>query len=138
MFAAFAAAMNSSDIAANAMLIPPEADPVIPASTVTVTASLTSGLGIALSTAETAAKPGNSAITPPKPYSDAVLSDASNAPATAALLPSANFASTGLQANANTVRMPSSNAPSTAQMAATGPIFVMIAWPPSVTSCVAP
>src|SRR6476659_866795 len=95
MFAAFAAALNSSDIAARAMLMPPEAEPVMPASTVTVTASLTSGLGIALSAAETAAKPGNNAITPPNPYSDAVLSDASNAPATAALLPSANFASTG-------------------------------------------
>src|SRR6478736_5679321 len=59
MFAAFAAAMNSSDIAARAMLMPPEAEPVMPASTVTVTASLTSGLGIALSAAETAAKPGN-------------------------------------------------------------------------------
>src|SRR3954447_735330 len=53
IFAALAAAMNSSDIAARAMLMPPEAEPVIPARTVTVTASLTSGLGIALSAAET-------------------------------------------------------------------------------------
>ena len=39
--------------------MPPEAEPVMPASTVTVTASLTSGLGIALSAAETAAKAAN-------------------------------------------------------------------------------
>src|SRR5215218_5606645 len=130
--------MNESDIAANAMLIPPEAEPVLPASTVTVTASLTSGFGIALRAAATTANPGNSAITPPNPYSEAVLSDANSAPATAALLPSANFASTGPQANANTVRMPSSSAPSTAQMAASGPTFVAIVWPPSVISCVAP
>jgi hypothetical protein len=97
MFAAFATAMNSSDFAARAMLMPPEAEPVMPASTVTVTALLTSGLGIARSAAETAAKPAYSAITPPNPYSDAVLSDASKAPATAALLPSANLASTGRQ-----------------------------------------
>src|SRR4029079_11031546 len=102
------------------------AEQVMPASTVTVTASLTSGLGIALSAAETAAKPGNSAITPPNPYSDAVLSDASKAPATAALLPSANFASTGRQAKRNTVAIPRSSAPSTAHIAATGPICVMI------------
>src|SRR3954447_5597785 len=126
MFAAFAAAMNSPDIAARAMLMPPEAEPVMPASTVTVTASLTSGLGIALSAAETAAKPGNSAITPPNPYSDAVLSDASKAPATAALLPSGNFASTGRQAKAITVRIPIIRAPSTAQIAATDATWVTI------------
>ena len=38
----------------------------------------------------TTRKPGSAAITPPKPYSDAVFIDASSAPATAALLPSAN------------------------------------------------
>ena len=90
------------------------------------------------SAAETAAKPGSSAITPPNPYSDAVLSDASKAPATAALLPAANLASTGRQAKTNTVAIPRSSAPSTAHMAATGPICVTIAWPPSVTSCFAP
>ncbi len=49
IFAASAAAMNVSDIAASAMLMPPEAEPVMPASTVTLIASLMSGLGIALS-----------------------------------------------------------------------------------------
>ena len=48
IFAASAAAMNVSDIAASAMLMPPDADPVIPASTVTLMASLISGLGIEL------------------------------------------------------------------------------------------
>src|SRR3974390_2165609 len=57
---------------------------------------------------------------------------ASSAPATAALLPSANFARTGRQANANTVRMPRSSAPSTAQIAAKGPTFVTMGWLPSV------
>ena len=37
---AFAASMKVCDIAANAMLMPPEAEPVMPASAVTVTASL--------------------------------------------------------------------------------------------------
>ena len=41
-------AMNVSAMAASAMLMPPEADPVMPASEVTVTASLTSGSGIGL------------------------------------------------------------------------------------------
>ncbi len=41
--------MNVSAIAASAMLMPPDADPVMPASTVTLIASLISGLGIALS-----------------------------------------------------------------------------------------
>ena len=118
--------MNVSAIAASAMLMPPDADPVMPASTVTLIASLMSGLGIALSASAISTKPGSSAITPPKPYSDAVFIDASSAPATAALLPSANFASTGRQANANTVRMPSSSAPSTAQIAATPTIWVTI------------
>src|SRR5262250_3362985 len=131
IFAASAAAMNVSDIAASAMLMPPDADPVMPASTVTVTASLTSGLGIDLSTSAIDTKPGSSAITPPKPSSDAVLSDASNAPATAALLPSANFGSTERHANTKTVRMPSSNAPSTPQIAATPGICVTIGLAPS-------
>ena len=48
MPAALAAAMNSPDIAASAIDMPPEAEPVIPASVVTVIASLTSGLEIAL------------------------------------------------------------------------------------------
>ena len=39
--------MNSFDIAASAIDMPPEAEPVMPASEVTVIASCTSGLGIA-------------------------------------------------------------------------------------------
>ena len=93
----------------------------MPASAVTVIASLTSGFGIAFSASATTVKPGRAAMTPPKPYSDAVFIAASSAPATAALVPSANFAITGLNANARTQRMPTSSAPSTAQMAATLP-----------------
>ena len=60
MFAALAAAMNVSAIAASAMLMPPDADPVMPASAVTVIASLTSGLGIAFSaSADTVMNPGS-------------------------------------------------------------------------------
>ena len=118
--------------------MPPEADPVIPASTVTLIASLISGLGIALSASETTTKPGSSAITPPNPYSDAVFIAASRAPATAALLPSANFATTGRHANTNTVRMPRISAASTAQIAATPAILVTIGWPPSLISWVVP
>src|SRR6185503_2197950 len=125
-------------MAARAMLMPPEAEPVMPASTVTLIATLISGLGIACNELATTAKPGSSAMMPPKPYSDAVLSDASSAPATAALLPSANLASTGRQANANTVRMPSSSAPSTAQMAATELICVMIGLAPRPMVCCSP
>src|SRR5881394_1343758 len=85
MCAALAAAMNVSDIAASAMLMPPDAEPVMPAKVVTVIASLISGFGIALSASATTRKPGSAAITPPKPYSDAVFIDASSEPATAAL-----------------------------------------------------
>ena len=114
--------MNASDIAASAMLRPPEAEPVMPASVVTVIASFTSGLGIAFRASATTMKPGSAAMTPPKPYSDAVFIEASSEPATAALVPSANLAMTGLNAKASTVRMPTSRAPSTAQIAATLPI----------------
>src|SRR5438128_385194 len=117
MWAALAAWMNVSDMAASAILMPPEAEPVIPASTVTVIASLISGFGMALSASATTINPGSAAITPPKPYSEAVFIEASNDPATAALVPSAKRAMTGLNANAITDKMPTSSAPSTAQMA---------------------
>jgi hypothetical protein len=42
-----------------------------------VTSTLTGGLGLALSAADTDLKPRNGAITPPKPNSDAVSSGAS-------------------------------------------------------------
>src|SRR5205807_523746 len=106
------------DMAASAMLMPPEAEPVMPASVVTAIASLTSGFGIAFSASATNRKPGRPAITAPKPYSDAVFIEASSEPPTAALEPSANFGPTRFQANTSTVRMPISSAPSTAQMAA--------------------
>src|SRR6478735_4550319 len=107
MPAAFALAMNVSAIAASAMLMPPEADPVMPASALMLTASLMSGLGICLSESAINRKPGSAAITAPNPYSDAVFIDASSDPETADLVPSANFALTGFQASAATQRMPS-------------------------------
>src|SRR5690606_22713240 len=82
-------------------------------------ASLTSGLGIEPSALATTRKPGRAAITAPKPYSEAVFIEASMAPPIADLVPSANAATTGFQAKAMTLRMPSSSAPCTAQMAAT-------------------
>src|SRR5215831_15938992 len=114
--------MNCSDIAASAMLMPPDAEPVIPASVVTVIASLTSGFGIDLSASAITVNPGSDAITAPKPYSDAVFIDASNDPATAAFVPSANFALTGLNAKRRTERIPRISAPCTAQMAVIGGI----------------
>ena len=119
MFAALALAMKVSDIAASAMLMPPEAEPVMPASAVTVTAWLTSGFGIAPSAFATTRKPGSAAITAPKPYSLAVFIEASSAPPIADFVPSAKLANTGFQASASTARMPTSSAPSTAQIAAT-------------------
>src|ERR1700743_1147012 len=115
--AASAAAIKFFAIAASAIDKPPEADPVMPASEVTVTASLTSGLGIEASASRIAIKPGNAAITAPNPYSDAVFIDASSAPPMAGLLPSANRPFIVPNANTNTHRMPISNAPSTAQIA---------------------
>src|SRR5687768_9328151 len=117
--AACALAMKVSAIAANAMLMPPEAEPVMPASAVTATASLTSGFGIAASASAITRKPGNAAITAPKPYSEAVFIEASKAPPIADFVPSAKLAITGFQAKASTVAMPTNNAPSTAQIAAT-------------------
>src|SRR5690625_6819743 len=70
-------------MAARAMPSPPEADPVMPASEVTVTASCTSGLGMECSASATMRNPGSAAITAPKPYSDAVFMPASRAPLTA-------------------------------------------------------
>ncbi|MNY23140.1 hypothetical protein D3C86_1567910 [compost metagenome] len=91
MLAALAAAMRLSDIAARAMLMPPEAEPVMPASRVTVIASLTSGLGMLFSASASTRKPGKDAITAPKPYSEAVFIAASMAPPTAVRLPSASL-----------------------------------------------
>src|SRR5690606_3004875 len=117
--AACALAMKVSAIAASAMLMPPEAEPVIPASAVTVTASLTSGSGMAPSALATTRKPGSAAITAPKPYSEAVFIEASSAPPMADFVPSAKLAITGFQANTRIVAMPTSSAPCTAQIAAT-------------------
>lgn len=63
-------------------------------------------------------------MTAPNPYSDAVFMAASSAPATAALVPSAKRPLTCRKANAMTVRMPASRAPSTAQIAATEETWV--------------
>ena len=83
--------MNVSDIAASAMLMPPDAEPVMPASALTVIASFTSGFGMAFRASATTVKPGRAAMTPPKPYSEAVFIAASSDPATAALVPSAKL-----------------------------------------------
>lgn len=113
------------------MLIPPEAEPVIPANVVTVIASLTNGFGIFSRLAAIAVNPGNRAITAPKPYSDAVFNEASNAPATAALLPSAKLRNTLLNANTNTVKIPVISASSTAQIATSLPLSTTIGLAPS-------
>ncbi len=132
--------MKVPDIAASAMLRPPEAEPVMPASAVTVTASLISGLGMAARVSRMARKPGRAAMTAPKPYSEAVLRAASREPATAALLPSANPEATGFQAKANTARMPASSASSTAQIAVTCVVVVTIGLsrPASIVSTFSP
>jgi hypothetical protein len=81
--------MKLSAIVASAMPMPPDAEPVMPASAVTVIASFTNTLGIALSPSARTRNPGSAAMTPPKPYSDAVFVAARSAPAIAVLLPSA-------------------------------------------------
>ncbi|MCY1437718.1 hypothetical protein D9M71_538920 [compost metagenome] len=116
MPALLAAAMKSWAMAARAMLMPPDAEPVMPASRVTVTASLTSGLGMARSASASTRKPGSEAITAPKPYSEAVFIDASSAPETAVRLPSASLPRMARKPHTSTSRMPSSSAACTAQM----------------------
>ena len=118
--ASFAAAMKSFAMVARAMLIPPDAEPVMPASTDTVIASLTSGFGMARSAWAMRRNPGSEAMTAPKPYSEAVFIAASKAPDTADLVPSANLEATVRKAKIKTVAIPSSNAASTAQIAVTG------------------
>ncbi len=117
MPAAWALSMKVCAMAARAMLMPPEAEPVMPASEVTATASPTSGSGIALSALATIRKPGSAAITPPKPYSAAVFIDASSAPETALLLPSAKCALMCENENSRMVAMPAISAPITAHSA---------------------
>ena len=87
ILAACAAAMKVSDMAARAILIPPDAEPVIPASVVMLIASLSSGSGIAASAFDSTRKPGRAAITAPKPYSDAVFIAARIAPLPSARRP---------------------------------------------------
>ena len=132
--------MKVSAMVASAMLMPPDADPVMPASTFTATASLTRTPGIAFNPSATVRNPGRAAITPPKPYSEAVLVTESRAPAIAALLPSANRAVTGFHAKATTVRIPRTRAPSTAHIATTDDTWVMsgLAIPGSCAVCVVP
>jgi hypothetical protein len=86
-----AAWMNWSDMAASAMLMPPEAEPVMPASEVT-DRRIHQRVGHAAQRLAHHRKPGSAAITPPKPYSEAVFMAASSAPPTAALVPSAKLA----------------------------------------------
>ena len=117
--------MKLSDIAARAMLMPPEAEPVIPASKVTVIASLTSGLGMPLSQSASTRKPGSEAITAPNPYSEAVFIAASNAPLTALLLPSASLLLIAEKPNTSTTIIPTSNAACTAQIAVSLAISVV-------------
>jgi hypothetical protein len=79
-------------------------------------------------------------MTAPKPYSDAVLVAARSAPATAALLPSAKRSLSVPKERITTVRMPTSSAPSTAQIAATEDTCVTtgLARPGSVVERLAP
>lgn len=114
---ACALAMNWSAMAPSAMLMPPEADPVMPASAVTEIASLTRGFGIAFRPSATVRKPAREAMTAPKPYSEAVFIVASRDPLMAGLALSAKDVTTGRHARAKTLRIPTSRAPSTAQMA---------------------
>ncbi len=116
--------MKVSDIAARAMLMPPDAEPVMPASRVTVIASLTSGLGMLLSASASTRKPGSEAITAPKPYSEAVFIAASSEPATALRVPSARRLRIAAKPLASTSRMPSSRAACTAQIAVSLPTSV--------------
>ncbi|MCY1446485.1 hypothetical protein D9M71_630570 [compost metagenome] len=109
--------MNVSPMAARAMLMPPEAEPVMPASKVTVMASFTKGLGMPRKASASTRKPGSEAITAPKPYSEAVFMAASKAPPTALLVPSARRVRMAPKAHTRTIRMPTSNAACTAQMA---------------------
>ncbi|MNZ98760.1 hypothetical protein D3C78_1180600 [compost metagenome] len=126
IFAAWAAAINDSDMAASAILMPPEAEPVMPASSVTLTASFTSGLGMVASAFDSTRNPGSAAITAPKPYSEAVFIAAKIAPPTAVLLPSASRPRTLRKPKISTSRIPDTNAASTAQMAVILPISVVI------------
>lgn len=138
--AAWAAAIKLSDIAASAMLMPPEADPVMPANRVTLIASFSSGLGIADSACDSTKKPGSAAITAPKPYSEAVFIAARIAPPTAVLLPSASRPRILRKPNTTTSRIPDTSAASTAQMAVIFATSVVIglASPGSVSSWLAP
>ena len=84
--------MYFSPIALNAIPIPPDADPVIPASALVVTAPLTSGFVKPLEIPSLIfANPGSAAIIPPNPYSDPVFIVASNAPPILGFSPSLKF-----------------------------------------------
>ena len=91
----------------------------MPASALTDTAALTSGFGIDFSAPPTTTKPGSAAITPPKPYSEAVFIEASSAPPIAAFVPVAKRWRTRLNAVKTTSRMPAMSAPSTDHTATT-------------------
>src|SRR5271165_1214865 len=99
IWAELAAAMNRSAMAAKAIPIPPDAEPVIPASTLTLTASFTSGLGMCPMASRRTRKPGRAAMTVPYPYADAVFIAADIAPTMALSVPLENSALIFLKAN---------------------------------------
>ncbi len=105
-------------MAASAMLMPPDAEPVMPASAVTVTASLTSGLGIDLQRIGDQPETGQGGDHRAEAVFGSRVHRGQQRAADRRLLPSANRSRTGRQANASTHKMPSSSAPSTAQIAA--------------------
>ena len=110
--------MNVSDRAAKAMLNPPEAEPVMPASVVVVIASLTSVPGMNFSIRQL---PGTRQGRNDR--AEAVfrgrIHRGQQVPETADLEPSANRCATDDHARIRTLKMPTSKAPSTAQIAAT-------------------
>src|SRR5690606_1716793 len=105
-------------IVARVILNPPDADPVMPASVVVVTASLTSGSRKTFpSPLLTVLNAGKEAITAPNPYSEAVLSVASNAPPTDRFKPAVRLFFILPNENKITTRIPMINPPDTAQIA---------------------
>src|SRR6478735_1908508 len=115
-----AASIYFSPITLSAIPIPPEADPVIPAKTLVVTAPLTSGfVNICETPSRTMLKPGSAAIIPPNPYSEAVFMVASKAPPMLILIPSLNLDCTSLQLYNMVEIIPNNRASSTDQIPVT-------------------
>ena len=106
-------------MAASAMLMPPDAEPVMPASELTETAAFTSGFGMPFSASLTTMKPGSARDHAAEAVLGRGVHGRQQRAGDRCLRAAREALATRPKAVSTTSRMPSSSAPSTDQIAST-------------------